>query len=44
MAAVAPFVASLSDEGRRRLSARALDLIGEPEVLVRRMVVLRARL
>jgi SAM-dependent methyltransferase len=43
MAAVAPFVASLAREEQARLEARALELIGEPEVLVRRMVVLRAR-
>jgi SAM-dependent methyltransferase len=43
MAAVAPFVASLSPEERARLEARALERLGEPEVLVRRMVVLRAR-
>jgi SAM-dependent methyltransferase len=42
MAAVAPFVASLSPPDRARLEARALELLGDPEVLVRRMVVLRA--
>jgi SAM-dependent methyltransferase len=44
MAAIAPFVASLSDARRRALEARALELLGQPEVLVRRMIVLRARI
>jgi hypothetical protein len=43
MAAVAPFVASLPPDGRQRLVARALELLGDPDVLIRRMVVLRAR-
>lgn len=42
MATVAPFVASLPPDRRRALHARALELLGEPETLVRRMVVLRA--
>jgi SAM-dependent methyltransferase len=41
MAAVAPFVASLSGDQRAALEARSLELLGEPEVLIRRMVVLR---
>ncbi len=43
MASVAPFVATLLPDRRRSLVARALELLGDPEVLVRRMVVLRAR-
>lgn len=42
MATVAPFVAALVPDRRRSLVARALELLGDPEVLVRRMVVLRA--
>jgi ubiquinone/menaquinone biosynthesis C-methylase UbiE len=42
MAAVAPFVASLAPGRRRALEVRALELVGDPGVLVRRMVVLRA--
>jgi len=43
MAGVAPFVASLLPDQRRQLEDRALELLGEPEVLIRRMVVFRAR-
>jgi SAM-dependent methyltransferase len=44
MAQVAPFVASLSGAVRRRVEARALDLLGpHPEPLVRRMIILTAR-
>ncbi|MET0902005.1 MAG: class I SAM-dependent methyltransferase [Acidimicrobiales bacterium] len=44
MAQVAPFIASLSKPARRRVEARALDLLGpHPEPLVRRMIILTAR-
>jgi SAM-dependent methyltransferase len=43
MAGLAPFVASLRPEQRQRLEARALELLGDPEVLIRRMIVFRAR-
>lgn len=43
MATLAPFVASLPRARRQALEARALELVGEPEVLVRRMIVFRAR-
>jgi ubiquinone/menaquinone biosynthesis C-methylase UbiE len=43
MAAVAPFVATLTAEQRHRLEARALELVGDAEELVRRMIVFRAR-
>lgn len=44
MAAMAPFVASLSPARRHDLEARALELLGEPAVLIRRMVILTAQL
>lgn len=43
MATLAPFVTGLSRAKRLALEARALDLLGEPDLLVRRMVVLTAR-
>lgn len=44
MAQVAPFAASLPSPERQQVVMRALDLLGaEPEVLVRRIVVLTAR-
>jgi ubiquinone/menaquinone biosynthesis C-methylase UbiE len=43
MAAFAPFVATLPHDRRRALEERALELLGDPEVLRRRMVVLRAQ-
>jgi SAM-dependent methyltransferase len=42
MASLAPFVAALPAGRRQALRDRALELVGEPETLVRRMVVLRA--
>ncbi len=44
MASVAPFVASLTQPVRRQVAVRALELLGpDPEVLVRRIIVLTAR-
>ena len=43
MAPMAPFVASLPLARRRAIEARALDLLGAAEFLVRRVVVLVAR-
>jgi SAM-dependent methyltransferase len=44
MAQIAPFVATLSVDGLERLRARSLELLGpDPEPLVRRMIVLAAR-
>lgn len=43
MATLAPFVTGLPPARRRALEARALELLGEPAMLVRRMVVLTAR-
>ena len=43
MAGVAPFVTALPRDQRQHLEERALELLGEPEVLIRRMVVFRAR-
>jgi SAM-dependent methyltransferase len=43
MASLAPFVATLSSGARRRLEARALELLPDDGVLTRRMVVLRAQ-
>ena len=44
MAQVAPFVASLPEVRRHELATRALDLLGaDPEVLVRRIIILTAR-
>ena len=43
MAQVAPFITSLPEVARRRIEARALDLLGpHPEPLVRRMIILTA--
>jgi SAM-dependent methyltransferase len=44
MAQIAPFVATLPAAALERLRARALELLGpDPELLVRRMIVLTAR-
>lgn len=43
MAAMAPFVASLSPALRHGLQARALELLGDPAILVRRMLILTAQ-
>ena len=44
MAQVAPFVASLPEDLRQDLAARALDILGaDPEVLVRRIIILTVR-
>jgi SAM-dependent methyltransferase len=42
MAQVAPFLAARSAAQRARVQARALELLGQPEVLVRRMIVIVA--
>ena len=42
MAQVAPFLAARSAVERARVQARALELLGDPEVLVRRMIVIAA--
>jgi ubiquinone/menaquinone biosynthesis C-methylase UbiE len=42
MAQVAPFLAARSAAERARIAARALDLLGDHEVLVRRMIVVTA--
>ena len=42
MPTLAPFVASLPAKQRRAVTARALALLGEPPVLVRRMVIVTA--
>jgi hypothetical protein len=42
MAAVAPFLADLTDTARRQVTADALERLGDPPVLVRRMVVIAA--
>lgn len=43
MATLAPFVAGLPLVRQRALEGRALELLGEPQVLVRRVVLLTAR-
>lgn len=42
MAQVAPFLAARSAAERARVQERALELLGEPELLVRRMIVIAA--
>ena len=42
MAQVAPFLAARSAAERRFVANRALELLGDPEVLVRRMIVIAA--
>jgi SAM-dependent methyltransferase len=42
MAQLAPFLAAGTASQRARVQARALELLGEPEVLVRRMIVVAA--
>lgn len=42
MAQLAPFVAGLDDAARRRLRERALELLGDPPPLVRRMITIAA--
>ena len=42
MAQVAPFLAARSGAERARVEARALELLGEPEVLVRPVIVIAA--
>jgi ubiquinone/menaquinone biosynthesis C-methylase UbiE len=42
MAQVAPFLAARTDAERRFVANRALELLGEPEVLVRRIIVIAA--
>jgi hypothetical protein len=42
MAQVAPFLASRTDAERRFVANRALELLGEPEVLIRRLIVIAA--
>jgi SAM-dependent methyltransferase len=43
MASLAPFVEGLSHAAQQHLAERALELLGDPEPLVRRMIVLTAR-
>ncbi len=42
MAQIAPFLAARGADERRRAAARALELLGDHEVLVRRMIVIAA--
>lgn len=43
MATVAPFIASLPGGRQRQLADRALELLGQPELLIRRIIVIVAR-
>jgi hypothetical protein len=42
MAQLAPFLDARGAAGRRRVEERALELLGEPEALVRRVIVIAA--